>query len=104
MHPTHLCCNICRCQAYVGKRPTVVVVSGAIDARSAFCSSGTDSFDRIDRERPNVAALQRVVYLLPVVVCRAENAAVKICSCENVPTRIGRQRSNIRLDDAVINC
>ena len=61
-----------RCQTYVGKRPTVAVVSGAIDACSVSCCSGKDSSGRIDRERPNVAAVQTVVYRRPAVaiVCR----------------------------------
>ena len=66
--------NVGRCQTYVGKRPTVAVVSGAIHARSASCCSGKDSSDRNDRERPNVAAVQTVVYRRPAVaiVCRSD--------------------------------
>src|SRR6476660_4270480 len=99
------CRNVGRCQTYVGKRPTVAVVSGAIHARSASCFSGKDSSGRNDCERPNVAAVQTVVYRRPAaaIVCRSENAAAKICTCKNVSTRIGRQRGNIGLDDVVIN-
>src|SRR6478736_3101005 len=63
-----------------------------------------DSSDRIDHERPNVAAVQTVVYRRPAVaiVCRSENAA-KICSCKNVATRIGRQRAKIGWDHVVTN-
>src|SRR4029077_8635648 len=97
--------NVGRCQTYVGKRPTVAVVSGAIHACSASCCSGKDSSGRNDRQRPNVAAVQTVVYRRPAVaiVCRSENAAAKICPCKNVATRIGRQRANIGLDHVVIN-
>jgi hypothetical protein len=83
--------------------PNCRLVSGAIDARSASCCSGKDSLDRVDGERANVATVQSIGYRRPVLVCRTENAAAKTCSCKNVPTRIGRQRPNIHLDDVMTN-
>src|SRR4029079_16360478 len=96
---------ISRCQTCVSERPTVAVIRGAIHACSASCCSGKNSSRRIDRERPNVAAIQTIVYRCPAVaiISRSENAAAKIRTRKNVAIGIDCQSANISLDHVVIN-
>src|SRR3954451_2993435 len=65
--------NVGGCYTFARKRPTVAVVRGAIHACSASCCSGEDRSDGVDRERPNVAAVQTVVCRYPAIaiVCRS---------------------------------
>ena len=80
----------------VSERPTVAVIRGAIHASSASCCSGKNSSDRIDRERPNVAAIQTIVYRCPAVAIDGKTPPPKYVPAKMWPLElIAKARTSV---------
>jgi hypothetical protein len=89
--------NVGRCQTYVGKRPTVAVVSGAIHAFRILLSRQRQFRPERSRETKCCRSPNRCLLASSCRHCLSigKHRRQNICSCKNVATRIGRQRANI---------